>query len=264
MIPPWRIAVLALFAAAPLAIAGCGQDGGELPGVIESAIDARQTASPDQPATDAPEAPPDTATPTPEQTPEQTPEPTPPEAVETADPEPAPSADDGESAPPSWAWLLAVAVTVALVLGSVAAVRRGRGGTDHDTAAQADGELEWARSNATDALIQWRAGQLRLPADQRDVDSAQARTWSLLDQRLTGAGNDLLTLQSGAGDQRVRQAAGMLQQATDSYRNSLGAMAASIATGDAGRMSQAAQALQVDTALFDQARQRFRQAAQLH
>jgi hypothetical protein len=252
-----RTAALAFLAAVPIALASCSEDS-DLPGTIESAIESRETATPEAPATEAPGEPQETETPEPEPTPEET-EPAP---VETPEPAPTDPAEDTDGGVPAWVWLLGLAAVVAII-GAIIAGRRRGNAPERNLAAQADGQLEWARNQASDALLRWRAGQLGLPAAQRDTDSPEARTWSLLDQRLTGASNDLLTLQSGADDEAVRQAAAMLQQATDGYRNSLEAMANSLATGDAARTSQATQALQADTALFDQARQRFRQAARL-
>jgi hypothetical protein len=251
-----RIAALAFLAAAPIALANCSEDS-DLPGTIESAIESRQAAT-DPPQTEQTSEPVESATPEPEPTPAPT------EEAPAATPEPVPTepAEESGDGVPVWVWLLGIATVVAIV-GAVAAGRRRGSAAERSLAAQADGQLEWARNQASDSLLRWRAGQLGLPAAQRDTDSPDARPWSLLDQRLTGASNDLLTLQSGADDEAVRQAAAMLQQATDGYRNSLEAMATSLATGDAARTSQATQALQADTALFDQARQRFRQATGL-
>jgi hypothetical protein len=257
-----RTAALAILIAAPITLASCGDGSGDLPGTIESAIDSRETATPDQPDSEPTSEPQQTAEPTAEPTPEPTPEPTEPDPVDTPEPTPSEPAEETDSGVPTWVWLLGLAAIGAIFAGIVAARRNG-GKPDHNLAAQADGQLDWVRNQASDPLIRWRAGQLALPAAQRDTDSPEARTWALLDQRLTGASNDLLTLQSGSDDEAVRQAAGMLQQATDGYRNSLEALAASMATGDNARTNQAAQALQADTALFDQARQRFRQAARL-
>ena len=251
-----RTASLAFLIAVPITLAACSEDS-ELPGAIESAIESRETATTDPLDSEPTSEPVESPTPQPEPTPEPTPEAT--EEAPAVTPEPAAESDDGV---PTWVWLLGIATLVA-ILGAVVAGRRRGKAPERSLAAQADGQLEWARNQASDSLLRWRAGQLGLPAAQRDTDSPEARTWSLLDQRLTGASNDLLTLQSGADDEAVRQAAGMLQQATDGYRNSLEAMANSLATGDAARTSQATQALQADTALFDQARQRFRQAARL-
>ena len=129
--------------------------------------------------------------------------------------------------------------------------------------AQADGQLAWVRENVDDSLVRWRAGQLDLPADQRDAESETARRWAAVDQRLGAATDDLLTLESGSKNADVQQAAQMLRQATTGYRASIDALAQSLASGDDARIAQAQQALTADVSLFDQARQRMRQVARL-
>jgi hypothetical protein len=114
-----------------------------------------------------------------------------------------------------------------------------------------------------DPLVRWRGQQLGLPADQRDTDSELARRWALLDQRTTAATDDLLTLATGAKKDSVRESATLLRQAAESYRSSLDTLATAVATGDQARIALASQGFTADTALLDQARQRFRQASGL-
>jgi len=155
--------------------------------------------------------------------------------------------------------LLALTI-VGLVVAS--ARRRRRAGTTA-LAAQADGQLSWVRTAVDDPLVRWRAAQLGLPADQRDVDSDLARRWALLDQRVTAATTDLLTIESGTDDDSLKQAAALLRQAAEGFLASVDALARAVATGDQSRIATASQALTADTALLDQGRQRLRQAARL-
>ncbi len=255
-----RAVALILLAPWALALAGCGDDG-EIIGAIESALPSIEPPTPPADpgsSSDAPTAPPAASdSPAPEPAPEPTEAETPQESQPVDE-----STEDG-SGLPLWAWVLIIVAVVAGVGGLVAASRNRGGGSDHDLAARADGQLSWVRTQMDDPTIRWRAEQLGVPTEQRDTDSEQARTWASLDQRMTSAGNDLLTLQSGAKDESVRQAAGMMQQAADGYRNSAEALAASIATGDQSRIGEATQAFQADAALFDRARERLRQAAKL-
>jgi hypothetical protein len=157
-----------------------------------------------------------------------------------------------------------LAVLAVLLVGLLVAIARRRGGGDDSTlAAQADGQLTWVRSNVDDPLVRWRADQLRLPADQRDTDSELARRWMLVDQRVTAATGDLLTIESGSKDDGLRQAATMLRQAAEGFRTAIDGLAQSMATGDQGRIAQSSQALSADTTLLDQARHRFRTTAKL-
>lgn len=181
-------------------------------------------------------------------------------AIPTATDETTPAADSGVA---PWGWALLAIALVVLVVLLVISARRRRGAGDKTLAAQADGKIGWVRSNTDDALVRWRADQLGRPADQRDVDSELARRWTLLDERLATATDDLLTLESSSKDDSVTQAAGMLRQAAEGYRTSVDALAQSVATGDQQRIAAASQALNADTTLLDQARQRLRQAAKL-
>lgn len=170
------------------------------------------------------------------------------------------TADSGVS---PWAWLLLGLVLVAFVVLLVTSARRRRGEAGTALAAQADGKIGWVRSNTDDALVRWRADQLGRSAEQRDIDSELARRWTSLDQRVTAATDDLLALESSVKDSGVRQAASMLRQAVEGYRTSVDALAQSVATGEQARIAAASQALDADTTLLDQARQRLRQAAKL-
>jgi len=188
-------------------------------------------------------------------------------AAPTSAPSPSPTDQTGATANegsglPVWAWVVIGLAGLALVLALVSLLRR-RGGNDRDLAAQAEGQLAWVRSQVDDPLVRWRGQQLGLPADQRDADSELARRWALIDQRVTAATTDLLTLQSGARSDAVRESAGMLRTATESYRGSLDALAAAVATGDQARIAQASQGFTADTSLLDQARTRFRQVSGL-
>jgi hypothetical protein len=162
---------------------------------------------------------------------------------------------------PVWLWVLLGLLLVGLVVALLAARRRG--GADRDRAAQAEGQLAWVRSQVDDPLVRWRGQQLGLPVDQRDTDSELARRWALIDQRSTAATDGLLTLATGARKDSVREAATLLRQSTESYRASLDALATAVATGDQARIAQASQGFTADTALLDQARQRFRQSSGL-
>lgn len=202
----------------------------------------------------------DTPEPEPEQEPQPEPEPEP-APEETATPtDPVDQTADDATGFPWWGWVAIIATLVAIV--ALLATRR-RGSTDRQLAAQADGQVAWVRSTVDDPLVRWRGQQLGLAVEQRDTDSETARRWTLVDERLTAATTDLLTLESGGARDDVRQSAGMLRQAAEGYRASLDALATSVATGDQARIAQASQALDADTALLDQARQRFRRAAGL-
>lgn len=164
---------------------------------------------------------------------------------------------------PTWAWVaLALAL---LLLGAlmIASARRRRGLDVQALTAQADGQITWLRENVDDALLRWRASQLQRPVDDRDGDSESAHRWALVDQRVTAATNDLLTLESGSKDAGIRQAAGMLRQALQGYRGSVDTLAQSLAVGDQARIDQAQQGVSADVSLLEQARQRLRQAARL-
>jgi hypothetical protein len=163
----------------------------------------------------------------------------------------------------TWVWVLLGLLALLMVVLLVQSARRRRGAAGKALAAQADGQLAWVRSNVDDPLARWRAEQLALPTDQRDTDSELARRWTLVDQRVTAATNDLLTLESSTRNDDLRQTTTMLRQATEGYRASIDALAQSIATGDQARIDQASQALAADTTLFDQARTRFRTTAKL-
>lgn len=257
-----RAVALILLAPWALALAGCGGDG-EIIGPIESALPSVEAPTPTTDPgsrSDEPTAPPTASE---SAAPQPTPEPEPTEAETPQESTPADASTQEGSGLPLWAWILIIVAVVGGVAGLIAASRKRGGDSDHELAARADGQLSWVRSHMDEPTIRWRAQQLGMPAEQRDTDSEQARTWASLDQRMMSAGNDLLTLQSGAQDEAVRQAAGMMQQSADGYRKSAEALAASIATGDASRISEATQAFQADAALFDRARQRLREAAKL-
>lgn len=162
-----------------------------------------------------------------------------------------------------WAWVLLGLVLLALVVLVVMSARRRRAGDDKTLAAQADGQIGWARANTDDALVRWRADQIGRPVDQRDTDSELARRWTLLDERLTAATTDLLTLESSSKDDGLRETATALRQAAERYRTSIDGLAQSVVTGEQSRIAAASQALTADTTLLDQARQRLRQAAKL-
>lgn len=162
-----------------------------------------------------------------------------------------------------WAWVLLGLVLLALVVLVVMSARRRRAGDDKALAAQADGQIGWARANTDDALVRWRADQLAKPVDQRDTDSELARRWTLLDERLTAATTDLLTLESSSKDDGVRETATALREAAERFRTSIDGLAQSVVTGEQSRIAAASQALTADTTLLDQARQRLRQAAKL-
>ena len=219
-----------------------------------STPESTPTSTPD--ATAEPEQPEPTPQPSPEPTPEATPEPTP----EPTDP--AAAADD-EGTPRYWLWIFLGAVGVALVAGLIGALRGRGSSSDRELASRAEGQLTWVRSQVDDPLVRWRSQQLGLPAAQRDTDSELARRWALIDQRITSATDELLTLESGAADMSLREAAGLLRNATDGYRTSLDTLATAMETGDQQRLAQAAQGFNADAALLDQSRQRLREAAKL-
>ena len=258
-----RIAAsLLLVAGSSMLLTGCD---GELVDAIESAAPSADITLPalptgdgggDQEQTQPPAQTPEVEQPQPTQPPAQ------PEATPTT-----PATDETDAAAdttfPPWAWALIVLVLVLLVGLLVSLARRRRSGDDASVAAQADGQIAWARANVDDPLVRWRADQLALPLAERDSDSELARRWALVDQRVTAATSDLLTLESGSKDEALRQAAVMLRQAAEGYRTSVDGLAQSIATGEQARIAQASQALSADTTLLDQARQRFRTAAKL-
>lgn len=254
-------AVVLLVAGSSILLTGCD---GEIIDAIESAAPSASISLPDigggEETTPAETEQPPAETTTEE--PPQTEEP----AVET--PEATPTATDAtastsDSSVPLWAWILLGLALVGIVAFVIASARR-RGSRDEKTlAAQADGQLSWVRSNVDDPLVRWRAGQLALPAEQRDTDSELARRWALLDQRVTAATTDLLTIESSSKDAALQQAAGLLRQAAEGYRTSVDALAQALATGDQARISQASQGLNADTTMLDQARQRLRQTASL-
>lgn len=251
--------LIVLAAASSLLLTACD---GELGDAVESALpengvtlpesgggDEGESGSEEAPADPQPEepAPPQTEEPQPVETPA---------ATDTTDP--AASEDDGVQ---PWVWVLLGAAVIGLVAWLVASRRKDSG--DRDLAAQADGQLTWVRSQVNDPLVRWRGQQLALPADQRDTDSEQARTWALIDQRLTSATTDLLTLESGSKDDSVKQSASLLRQAAETYRGSLDTLAKAVSTGDQSRITQASEGFTADTSMLDQARTRFKQAAKL-
>jgi hypothetical protein len=201
-----------------------------------------------------------TATPTPTPTPTPTAEVVTPLPTQTPSPSPESPADDSGGVP-LWEWLLLAALVIGLIAALVAARRRRS--NDRELAAHAEGQLAWVRSQVDDPLVRWRGQQLGLPVEARDTDSELARRWDLLDQRTTAATDDLLTLATGAKKDSVREAATLLRQATETYRGSLDTLATAVSLGDQARITQASQGFTADTTLFDQARQRFRQATGL-
>ncbi len=182
-----------------------------------------------------------------------------PEPTATSSPLAAPTADEG-SALPLWLWAVLGLVLLGLVVAWVAS-RRGKG--ERQQAAQAEGQLAWVRSQVDDALVRWRGEQLALSTDARDTDSELARRWALVDQRTTAATDTLLTLETATSTDAVRESSRLLREATESYRTSLDTLALALSTGDGARTAQAQQGFAADTALLDQARQRFRQASGL-
>lgn len=178
----------------------------------------------------------------------------------TATEESDPAADSSVS---TWAWVLLALVLVTLVALMLMSARRRRGADDRRLAAQADGQLGWALSTNDDALVRWRANQIQLPLDQRDTDSELARRWTLLDERVTAATNDLLTLEASSTSDDTRQAAAALREAAERYRTSIDALAQSVVTGEQSRIAAASQALTADTTLLEGARGRLRQTAKL-
>lgn len=178
----------------------------------------------------------------------------------TATEESDPAADSSVS---TWAWVLLALVLVTLVALMLMSARRRRGADDRRLAAQADGQLGWALSTNDDALVRWRANQIQLPLDQRDTDSELARRWTLLDERVTAATNDLLTLEASSTSDDTRQAATALREAAERYRTSIDALAQSVVTGEQSRIAAASQALMADTTLLEGARGRLRQTAKL-
>ena len=253
-------ATVVLVAASSLLLTACD---GQLGDAIESALPSDGVSLPegggDEGGEEQPpqeEVPPAETEAPPEQPPAETPDEAP---VET------PATDDTEatSSVPAWGWLLIILAGLTLLWLIIASARRRKGSDTADLAAQADGQLAWVRSNVDDPLVRWRADQLRAPADERDTDSDMARRWALVDQRVTAATNDLLTIESGSGKDDLRQSATLLRQAAEGYRTSVDGLARALATGDQARIATASQGLTADTTLLDQARQRFRQAAKL-
>jgi hypothetical protein len=219
------------------------------------------------------------AGPQPDPEPEPAPEPEPEPAPEPEpEPAPEPGPDPGVTDPattdpveadgdgfPWWGWLL-IALAVAAVVGLIIALTRRRGGMadgDRDLAAQADGQIGWARSQVDEALLRWRGTQLGLPPELRDSDSEPARRWLEVDRRLTSAVDHLLALESGAAGEQVRDAAFRLRSATESYRGTLDTVAAASATADETRIRAALQAWGADSGLLDSARRMFRQTTGL-
>lgn len=254
-------AVVMLVTASSVLLAGCD---GEIIDAIESAAPSASISLPDIGGGGETEQPPaETTTEEPPQTEEpQTEEP----AVETpaaTTPTDETASTSSDSGIPLWAWILLGLALVGLVALLIASARR-RGSSDEKAlAAQADGQLSWVRSNVDDPLLRWRADQLRLPAAQRDTDSELARRWALVDQRVTAATTDLLTIESSTKNAALQQASALLRQAAEGYRTSLDALAQALVTGDQARIAQASQGLNADTTMFDQARQRFHQTASL-
>ena len=252
--------LVVLLAGSSLLLTACD---GEVIDAVESALPSNGISAPDtgggdeggDSAGEAPADNPETQEPAPPQTEEPQPVETP-AATDTT--EAAASEDEGV---PPWLWVLLGAVVIGLVAWLVASRRKDSG--DRHLAAQADGQLTWVRSQVNDPLVRWRGQQLALPADQRDTDSEQSRTWALIDQRITSATTDLLTLESGSKNDSVKQSASLLRQAAESYRGSLDALAKAVSTGDQSRMTQASEGFTADTSLLDQARTRFKQAAKL-
>ncbi len=264
-----RLAAVILLLSSALILTACDSD---LVDAIESNLPTEGVTLPTLPggdgdqggvegggAVDSPQPPAQTDEP-----PTQTEEP-PVQTEET--PAPTPATDDTEQAAsssvPWWGWLLLVLLAVAIVGLVISSARRRRNADSTALASQADGQLAWVRTAVDDPLVRWRAEQLGLPADQRDVDSDLARRWALVDQRVTAAANDLLTIESGSGSDTVKQAAGLLRQAAEAFRGSVDGLARAVATGDQSRIATASQALAADTTLVDQGRQRLRQAAGL-
>jgi hypothetical protein len=208
--------------------------------------------------------------PEPEPEPEPDPEPEPefepePEPVVTdpATADPVEAAED-EGGFPWWGWLL-IALAVAALVAVIAALTRRRGGEDpdRDLAAQADGQIAWARSQVDEALLRWRASQIGVPAAQRDTDSEAARRWAGVDQRLGAAVDRLLALESGTANDTVRDAVFQVRTATERYRSTLDTVSSAYATGDDVRIGAAVQGWSADTGILDGARQRFREVTGL-
>lgn len=255
-------ALVGLAAASSLVITGCD---GELVDAIETGLASENITVPALPEGGGGEGGDgQAAAPAETQPAEQPPEPEQP--VETDQP-PAetPATDDTEATSnvPWWGWGLIVLALLTLLWLVIASARRRRGSETSALAAQADGQLAWVRSNVDDPLVRWRADQLRRPAEQRDTDSELARRWDLVDQRVTAATNDLLTIESGKASDSLRQAATLLRQAAEGFRASVDGLAGAISTEDQSRIATASQGLTADTTVLDQARQRFRQAARL-
>ena len=258
-------AVVGLAAASSLVLTGCD---GELVDAIETGLASEGITVPALPeggdgGGDEGQA----AAPAETQPAEQPQEPEQPQQPAETEQPPAetPATDDttATSNVPWWGWALIILAALTLLWLVIASARRRRGSDTSALAAQADGQLAWVRSNVNDPLVRWRADQLRLPAEQRDTDSELARRWDLVDQRVTAATNDLLTIESGKASDSVRQSATLLRQAAEGYRASLDGLAGAISTGDQTRIATASQGLTADATMLDQARQRFRQAARL-
>lgn len=257
-----RIAAGILLLSSTLALTACD---GQLVDAIESGLPTEGVTLPALPggggeqganegggAVDTPQPPVQT-----EEPPARTQEP-PAESPVADDTEP-----EGSSSVPWWGWVLLVLLGLTILALVVASARRRRNAGSVALASQADGQLAWVRTAVDDPLVRWRAEQLGLPPDRRDVDSDLARRWALVDQRITAATNDLLTIESGTGSDAVTQAAGLLRQAAEAVRGSVDGLARAVATGDQTRIATASQALAADMTLLDQGRQRLRQAARL-
>ena len=263
-----RIAAGILLLSSALVLTACD---GDLVDAIESNLPTEGVTLPTLPggggdqgnegggAVDTPQPPAQTEEP-PAQTEEPPPQTEQPPAETTVTDDTEPTAS---SSVPWWGWLILVLLGLTIVALVIASARRRRNASSTALASQADGQLAWVRTAVDDPLVRWRAEQLALPPEQRDVDSDLARRWALVDQRVTSATNDLLTIESGTGRDTVRQAAGLLRQAAEAFRGSVDGLARAVATGDQTRIATASQALTADTTLLDQGRQRLRQAAKL-
>lgn len=277
LLAPVLLLVLAPVAAAP----ACGDEGPEfdLPDVTLPDVSLPEVSVPDVelPEVSVPDVElPDVSLPDVElpggdgdggvAAPEPEPEPEPqPDPVVTDDAitDPVEAAED-EGGFPWWGWLLVALAVIALIAVIVALTRR-RGGEDpdRDLAAQADGQLAWARSQVDETLLRWRASQMAVPAAERDTDSEAARRWVGVDQRLGAAVDRLLALESGTSRDAVQESAFQLRTAAERYRSTLDTVAAAYATQDDTRIGPAVQGWNADTGLLDGARQRFREVTGL-
>ena len=200
----------------------------------------------------------------PEPDPEPEPEPEPdPVVTDPATADPVEAVDD-DAGFPWWGWLLIALAVIAVIAVIVAlARRRSAEDPDRDLAAQADGQLAWARSQVDETLLRWRASQIGAAALDRDTDSEAARRWQGVDQRLGAAVDRLLALESGTTRDEVRDAAFQLRTAAERYRSTLDTTASAYATGDDDRIGPAVQGWGTDTGILDGARGRFRQVTGL-